>query len=105
MVSQGAETENYWTGPELHGQIMLGLWFAASHQPWINLNVILLEVCARRDWQERLRQEIKEHEPLDTYKKLDGLPLLDSFMKETLRLNPLDTRKYCCSLFIKVDFC
>jgi cytochrome P450 len=88
-----SESSSYWTGPAMNAQNMLGLWFAASHQPWMNLSFIILEVCARPDWQEALRKEIEDNGPLDSYKKLDGLPLLDSFMKETVRLNPLDTRK------------
>lgn len=75
----------------MNAQNMLGIWFAASHQPWMNLNFILLEVCARPDWQEALRREIEDNGPLDDYRKLDGLQLLDSFMKETVRLHPLDT--------------
>lgn len=94
-----SESGNYWTGPAMKAQNMLGLWFAASHQPWMNLNFILLEVCARKDWQKELRKEIEGNQPLDDYKKLDDLPLLDSFMKETVRIHPLDTRKLRTLLF------
>jgi cytochrome P450 len=88
-----SESSSYWTSPAVNAQNMLGLWFAASHQPWMNLNFILLEVCARQDWQKALRREIEDNEPLNEYKKLDRLPLLDSFMKETVRVHPLDTCK------------
>jgi hypothetical protein len=90
-----SESSSYWTSPTMNTQNMLGLWFAASHQPWMNLSFIIFEVCARPDWQEALRKEIEDNGPLDNYKKFDSLPLLDSFMKETVRLNPLDTRKWC----------
>jgi cytochrome P450 len=86
-----SESSSYWTSPAMSAQNMLGLWFAASHQPWMNLNFILMEVCARKDWQKAIRQEIEANAPLNDYKTLDELPLLDSFMKETVRLTPLDT--------------
>jgi hypothetical protein len=81
---------DYWC-PELLSQSLLGIWFAASHQPWMNLHFIILEICARKEWQALLQQEIEKQLPL-TYEKLEQLPLLDSFIKETVRLHPLDTR-------------
>lgn len=84
------ETSDYWN-PELLSQSLLGIWFAASHQPWMNLHFVILELCVRKEWQTRLRQELKQYSPLN-YGALEKLPLLDSFIKETVRLHPLDTR-------------
>lgn len=89
-MTELADTSDYWD-PELLSQSLLGIWFAASHQPWMNLHFIILELCARKESQTSLRQELKHHLPLD-YETLEHLPLLDSFIKETVRLNPLDTR-------------
>lgn len=85
-------TSDYWN-PELLSQSLLGIWFAAAHQPWMNLNFIILELCARQEWQVALREELMKHDSLD-YKTLEQLPLLDSFIKETMRLNPLDKCKF-----------
>ncbi|KAF2963192.1 hypothetical protein GQX73_g10386 [Xylaria multiplex] len=84
-----AKGSDYWNA-SLLAQSLLGIWFAASHQPWMNLHFIILEVSARKDWQAALRQKLEQASPLD-YKRLEQLPLLDSFIKETVRLNPLDT--------------
>lgn len=84
------EGSDYWD-PELLSQSLLGIWFAASHQPWMNLNFVILELCSRKDWQTALREELRQNLPLD-YKVLEQLPLLNGFIKETVRLNPLDTR-------------
>ncbi len=46
----------------------------------------------RSEYVEILRKEIGDPSRLD-YAKLEKLPLLDSFIKETVRVNPLDTRK------------
>lgn len=89
-MTELADTSDYWD-PELLSQSLLGIWFAASHQPWMNLHFTILELCARKEWQTSLRQELEQHLPLD-YETLEHLPLLDSFIKETVRLNPLDTR-------------
>lgn len=89
-MTELTESSDYWN-PELLSQSLLGIWFAAAHQPWMNLHFIMIEICTRPQWQEALRQEIQQHSPLD-YKTLEGLPLLDSFIKETVRLKPLDTR-------------
>ncbi|KAI2784134.1 cytochrome P450 [Daldinia loculata] len=82
-------SSEYWNA-DLLSQSLLGIWFAASHQPWMNLHFVILELCARKEWQTKLRQELEQHVPLD-YKNLEQLPLLDGFIKETVRCNPLDT--------------
>lgn len=89
-MTELTDASDYWN-PELLSQSLLGIWFAASHQPWMNLHFVILELCARPEWQDDLRQEISQHAPLN-YRSLEQLPLLDSFVKETVRLNPLDTR-------------
>lgn len=86
-----AKTSDYWN-PSLLAQSLLGIWFAASHQPWMNLHFIILEICVRTDCQVALRKELEQSLPLD-YKRLEQLPLLDSFIKETVRFNPLDKRE------------
>lgn len=82
------QNSQYWT-PDVLSQSMLGIWFAASHQPWMNLDFVLLELAQRPEWQAQLREEIGDHSQLD-YQTLDQLPCLDSFIKETVRMNPLD---------------
>lgn len=89
-MAELTDASDYWN-PELLSQSLLGIWFAASHQPWMNLHFILLELCIRREWQSTLRQELEQNAPMK-YQQLERLPLLDSFIKETVRLNPLDTR-------------
>jgi cytochrome P450 len=84
------EESNYWEGPEHIAQALLGVWFAAAHQPWMNLDFIMLQLCRRPEIQEALREEIGTLEGL-TYENLMSFPLLDSFIKETVRLHPLDT--------------
>ncbi|KAF2874573.1 cytochrome P450 [Massariosphaeria phaeospora] len=90
MTNLGSSSR-YWDGADVKSQNLLGVWFAASHQPWMNLHFILLELCAQPDWQVRLRQELEGCGDFLDYDNLRNLPFLDSLIKETLRLNPLDT--------------
>jgi len=103
MIEASADSK-YWTHT-LIIQAVLGIWFAASHQPWIvreplqlqetelihvqNLHFVFLELCARPEHVEMIHQEIKVAGTLD-YEGINQLPILDSFIKESVRLNPLD---------------
>ena len=102
---EASKDSKYWTH-SLIIQALLGIWFAASHQPWIvrlvvcsrivlllifcqNLHFVFLELCARPAYVEMIYQEIRTAGDLN-YEGIDRLPILDSFIKESVRLNPLD---------------
>ncbi|KAI9709132.1 MAG: hypothetical protein M1820_003578 [Bogoriella megaspora] len=88
---KASKESTYWS-PSLLIQATLGIWFAASHQPWMNLHFIFLELCARPEYIEVLRAELADaalSEKMD-YERLMQLPILDSFIKVSVRLNPLD---------------
>ena len=54
-----------------------------------NLHFVLLELCARPEYVEMIRHEIEAAGELD-YDSINQLPILDSFIKESVRSNPLD---------------
>ncbi|KAL9074039.1 MAG: hypothetical protein Q9157_004529 [Trypethelium eluteriae] len=83
-----SEGSTYWT-PDVLMQAVVGIWFAASHQPWVNLHCVFLELCERPEYIGILREELASSGDLN-YKTLTELPILDSFAKESARLNPLD---------------
>lgn len=78
----------YWTTNVLI-QALVGLWIAAGHQPWINLHFAICELCDRPEYIDLLRAELLAQERLD-YPAVSRLPILDSFLKESIRLNALD---------------
>ena len=49
----------------------------------------MLELCERPEYIELVREELSARATLD-YPTLTKLPILDSFIKEAVRLNPLD---------------
>ena len=70
-----------------------------------NLHFAFLELCARPADAELLFGEIQAAGPLD-YNKIIQLPLLDSFIKESIRSNPLDKselRYYTCYMTLTVS--
>ena len=87
---QMTRDSDYWQGPEHLAQSLLGIWFAAAHQPWMNLDFVIISLCLRPEWQSALRNEIGDPDQLD-YEKLQKLPLLDGIIKESMRLHPSDT--------------
>jgi hypothetical protein len=54
---------------------------------------MMYELCIRPEWQPILRDEVMEHGALGDFTKLNQLPLLDGFLRETARLNSVDKSK------------
>lgn len=88
-MAEASEESSYWT-PIAVIQALLGIWFAASHQPWINLHFVFLELCGRPEYIELIRSEICAAKDRLDHETICQLPILDSFIKESVRLNPLD---------------
>ncbi|KAF1996570.1 cytochrome P450 [Amniculicola lignicola CBS 123094] len=65
----------------------LALWFASVHQPAITLYYALLDICEYPEVREQLLAEIHANRNPDGSIHLDKLILLDSFLKESARLN------------------
>ncbi|KAG8528993.1 uncharacterized protein KY384_006682 [Bacidia gigantensis] len=54
-----------------------------------NLHFIFIELCARPDYVDMIREELRNVKRLD-YEGVSSMQILDSFIKETVRLNPSD---------------
>ena len=70
-------------------QVLLGVWFATLHQPALSLTYALEDLCRYPTYIKLLREELMTCEV--TEEKLERLPLLDSFLKESARLHPSDS--------------
>ena len=77
-----------WTTHKLI-QVLLGMWFAALHQPALLLTYALEDLCDHPQYIEPLRKELRMCDINE--EALDRLPLLDSFLKESARLHPSDS--------------
>ena len=58
-----------------------------------NLHFVLLELCLQPEYIELIRREIQEIPGPQDADSISRLPLLDSFIKESVRINPLDKSK------------
>jgi cytochrome P450 len=88
FVEASGRERTRWT-PEKVVQALLGVWFAAVHQPAISLVYALDDLCRHTELVETLRTKILENS-LEG-KSIDEVPLLDAFLKESARLNPSDS--------------
>lgn len=74
-------------------KISVGLRIVHTADDWSqNLHFVFLELCSRPDEAAAIRQEISSQPNLD-YDIVSRNPMLDSFMTEAVRLNPLDKSK------------
>lgn len=80
--------KNTWTAQKIV-QVVLGIWFAAVHQPAMSLVYALSDLCQHPEYQDALEKELGDG--LADGKDLDNLPLLDAFLKESARLCPSDS--------------
>ncbi|KAL6719191.1 ADP-ribosylation factor protein 3 [Lecanora helva] len=80
--------KNTWSARKII-QVILGVWFAALHQPALSLTYLLDDLCNYPEYVELLREELETHDV--TGDNLENLALLDSFLKESARLHPSDS--------------
>lgn len=75
---------NPWTVERMVGEIM-AVWFSSVHQLAMTTVFALVDLCAFPDHVDALREEAKT-----AAVTAEGLPLLDSFLQESVRYNSID---------------
>lgn len=89
-----------WTASRIV-QVVLGMWFASVHQPALTLVYALENLCEHPEYIDLLRQEIfasgshlsscdMQAGSRESAASLEGLVILDAFMKESSRVRPSD---------------
>ncbi|OKL62700.1 hypothetical protein UA08_01152 [Talaromyces atroroseus] len=87
--------EKPWTAQKIV-QVLLGVWFAAVHQPAMCLVYALDDLCVQGrkcpQYIDQLRTDVKDAVLMegDAF-DVDKIPSLDSFLKESARLKPTDS--------------
>ncbi|WEW56450.1 hypothetical protein PRK78_001893 [Emydomyces testavorans] len=65
---------------------------AAQETVAVGLIYLIFHLARQRGWQNKIRNELRSLPPREdgfpTWTDIDGLPLLDAFMHEALRINP-----------------
>jgi cytochrome P450 len=81
------------SGPWAAGRIvheLMALWFGAVHTMAMATTFAIRDICMHPEYLDPLRAEIESSAYLKWEATGTGMPLLDSFLKESARLNPLD---------------
>ncbi|KAH9871931.1 hypothetical protein J1614_006189 [Plenodomus biglobosus] len=81
------------TAPWSAGRIvheLMALWFGAVHTMAMATTFAVRDACTHTEYIEPLRKEIESSAYTKWEATGQGLPLLDSFLKESTRMNPLD---------------
>lgn len=103
MIEETKDNRGYWT-PAAVCQAIMGLWLAASHQPWVNLYIFIYQLCTHPEWQDIIREEFRANGSGMDFDSLENLPLLDSFMRESSRFHCLD-KCMCQTSLNSTDSC
>ena len=99
-IIDSSQTPGQRATPRLVASI-IGILLASSHQLSMSLAYIIYNLCLYPEYLAPLREEVAaamETNPDDPFKEMQ---LLDGFLLETARLNPLDACKKTLNIFNK----
>ncbi|KAI0865027.1 cytochrome P450 [Xylaria cubensis] len=69
---------------------IIAIWFGSVHALSATVTYVMFDLCAHPEYVEPLRKEVESPEFDEFMKTTKGLPLLDSFIKESSRLSPIE---------------
>ncbi|KAK4063192.1 hypothetical protein Trihar35433_8987 [Trichoderma harzianum] len=82
--------KNPWTPAKMVGEIM-AVWFGSVHQLAMTSTYAIQDLCLHPEYVEPLRIEIRDYFHLsNSPRDVERLPLLDSFIKESVRNSNFD---------------
>ncbi|KAL9608973.1 MAG: hypothetical protein Q9167_006224 [Letrouitia subvulpina] len=85
LIVDSGSGSNMWTAEKIV-QVILGVWFASVHQVAMSVVYALFDLCSHPQYVAPIREEFIKHAG-----QTDELVALDSFLKESARLNPSDS--------------
>ncbi|KAI1114784.1 cytochrome P450 [Nemania sp. NC0429] len=77
-------------GPRRVTYEIIAIWFGAFHALSMVVTYALFDLCENPEYVEPLRAEVESAEFDDFMRTTKGLPLLDSFIKESSRVSPIE---------------
>ncbi|KAI0890679.1 cytochrome P450 [Annulohypoxylon maeteangense] len=77
-------------GPRRITYEIIAIWFGSVHALSATVTYVLFDLCAHPEYVGILRKEVESSAFDEFMKTTKGLPLLDSFIKESSRLNPIE---------------
>jgi cytochrome P450 len=88
-VIETAPKDANWSPSRFTHEVM-ALWFGSIHGLSISTTFALFALCNNPEYVEPLRAELESEEWARFIETSNGLPLLDSFIKESARMQPMD---------------
>ena len=82
--------KNPWTAQRIVHELM-AIWFGSVHALSTTISFAIHDICLYPGYVEPLRREIDSAEYAQFERTGKGLPLLDSFIKESARLTPVES--------------
>ncbi|KAL4786385.1 cytochrome P450 [Aspergillus varians] len=82
-------TSQQWTTKRMVGEI-IAVWFGSVHQLAMTTTYAIEDICLHDEYVQPLREEIHEHLIGPSPRGLAGMPLLDSFVRESIRCTNSD---------------
>ncbi|KAB8076861.1 cytochrome P450 [Aspergillus leporis] len=81
--------KNPWSTPRMVGEIM-AVWFGSVHQLAMTTTYAIEDLCLHSEYVEPLRNEIYQWAANTCGRDVEKMPLLDSFVKESIRCTNSD---------------
>ncbi|KAF7183663.1 hypothetical protein CNMCM7691_004013 [Aspergillus felis] len=78
-----------WTTTRMVGEI-IAVWFGSVHQLAMTTTYAIEDLCLHNDYVEPLRAEIQQYPPSSCRRRVAEMPLLDSFVRESIRCTNSD---------------
>lgn len=69
---------------------IIAIWFGSVHALSATTTYVLFDLCSHPEYVAPLRKEVESDQFGDFMNTTKGLPLLDSFIKESSRLSPIE---------------
>ncbi|KAI0809677.1 cytochrome P450 [Xylaria sp. FL0064] len=103
-IMETSPTQKPWSAPRIVHELM-AIWFGSVHALSTTITFAIHDLCLHPEYVEPLRAELLHG--YDDFERTGlGLPLLDSFLKESARLTPVEsmsTRRSALKPFILSD--
>ncbi|RYP07681.1 hypothetical protein DL764_002365 [Monosporascus ibericus] len=97
-IMETSPRQNPWSAERIIWELM-AIWFGSVHSLSVTSTYAIHDISRRPEYVQHLGDEIESQ-----YAKFEltgqGLPLLDSFLKESARLTPVESTSYAAFLFM-----
>ncbi|KAL5437920.1 hypothetical protein PMIN06_010389 [Paraphaeosphaeria minitans] len=89
-IMETSPKQNPWNAQRVVFELM-AIWFGSVHAMSTTATFALQDLCLHQEYIEPLRKEFEGPAYASFEKAASGLPLLDSFIKESARLTPVES--------------